>query len=258
MIDTHTHLYLSDSFPVDEGADAVCRALEAGVSKMIMPNIDVSSVSPLVDMASRYPDNVFMAMGLHPTEVRDTWAVDLEKIFSSLSLPGVRGIGEIGLDFYWDKTYAGQQCEAFEEQLRLAKETDLPVVIHQREALEETLASIVRVGVSSLPLVFHCFTGGKDDVRRIRSVVSDAYFGIGGVVTYKSAGNLREALSEIGINHILLETDSPYLAPVPKRGRRNESSYLRYIAECIAVELGIDFDSVDSVTTLNAESVFKL
>lgn len=259
MIDTHTHLYLSDNFPDSQADEAVERALEAGVNKMIMPNIDVSTVTPLVEMSMRYPAKVFIAMGLHPTEVRENWQSDLDKIFPSLSFPSVKGVGEIGLDFYWDKTFALQQTEAFEAQLKWALEYKLPVIIHQRDALDQTLASIFNIySTSFVPLVFHCFTGSSEDVRRIRSVVPDAYFGIGGVVTYKSASNLRQALSEIGIGHILLETDSPYLAPVPKRGRRNESSYLRYIAECIAAELNMDFAEVDAITSKNAERIFKL
>ncbi len=256
MIDTHTHPYL-EQFE-DGGAQAVERALEAGVTHMVLPNVDESSVAPILALHSRFPAVTSVAMGLHPTEVNADWRAALERILqgflTSPSAPRIVAIGEVGMDLYWDVTFRAEQAEAFAEQLRLAERHRLPVIIHCREALDDTLAVIARVK-PTVPLIFHSFTGSPEDVRRIREVCQP-WFGINGVVTYKNAQPLRDALPVIGLDRILLETDAPYLAPVPKRGRRNEPAYVAYVRDQVAASLSLDPADVDAATEANAKSIF--
>lgn len=257
MTDTHTHLY-DEAFAAD-GADgcvmAVQRAMQAGVSRFVMPNVDVASVGPMTQLASRFPDRVFTAIGLHPTELDAGWRDTLAEIMACMPEKGCVAIGEVGIDLYWDKSFRSEQMECFAEQLRIAEEKQLPVIIHCREALDETL-DVIKAHKGTLPkLIFHSFTGSPEDVKRIREVTG-AWFGINGVVTFKNAGALRESVPEIGLDHILLETDSPYLAPVPKRGRRNESAFLPYICDTVAELLSLAPDVVAQATDFNAEAVF--
>lgn len=258
MIDTHTHPYL-EQFEAG-GAEAVERALAAGVTHMVLPNVDESSVRPILDLHSRFPEQTSVAMGLHPTEVNGDWRPTLECILETFrndpSRPRIVAVGEVGMDLYWDKTFSREQADAFARQLRLAGEAGLPVIIHCREALEETLAVISEVR-PSVPLIFHSFTGSPDDVRRIREIC-DPWFGINGVVTYKNAQPLRDALPEIGLPRMLLETDAPYLAPVPKRGRRNEPAYVAYVRDQVADLLGVTPAEVDAATEANAKEIFKI
>lgn len=257
MIDTHTHLYMPDSYPGSEADAAVNNAIDAGVSTMIMPNVDTASIFPLEELRAKYPDNIYICMGLHPTEVTDSWRKDLDIIHSHLHSPGVVGIGEVGIDLYWEQEKRDAQIEAFSIQLGWASKYSLPVVIHQRAALPDTLDVIRRCKTDYIPaMVFHCFTEGIESVRQIRSTVPDAYFGIGGVCTFKNAPALREALHEIGIDHIVLETDAPYLAPVPHRGSRNESSYIPIIARTVATELNLPLETIISATETNTYRLF--
>ncbi len=259
MIDTHTHLYLQDAFPEQEGCDAVHRAIEAGVTRMIMPNVDTSSIASITAMRDKFPDNVFMAMGLHPTEVTDSWKHDLAIIEKHLDSVGMVGLGEIGMDLYWDASKRDHQIKAFKHQLEWAVERRLPVIIHQRKALQDTLDILKETDLEAIPaIIFHCFTEGVDSVRAIREIVPDAFFGIGGVVTFKNASDMKQAIPEIGIQRIVLETDAPWLAPVPHRGKRNESSYIPVIAGSIAEILGIPPTQVESTTTDNANQIFNL
>lgn len=254
MIDTHTHLYLPEFADQPDGpAAAVRRAVDAGVHSMIFPNVDLTTVQPLEELAARFPGVVYTAMGLHPTEVRDDWRDTLAAIDAHLG-DGSRhvAVGEIGIDLYWDATYRSQQMQAFDTQARHAARLGLPVIIHCREALSETLE--VLSGIPGLRAVFHSFGGDSADVDRIRRV-GDFYFGINGIVTFKNS-RLREVLPQIGLDRILLETDSPYLAPVPKRGRRNESAYLPYICAHIAQTLAVTSTEVDSATSANARDLF--
>ena len=257
MIDTHTHPYL-EQFE-SWGAVALERALAAGVTHMVLPNVDESSVRPILDLHSRFPEQTSVAMGLHPTEVKEDWRPTLDRILDTFrqdpSRPRIVAVGEVGMDLYWDKTFSREQAEAFAQQLRLAEEAGLPVIIHCREALEETLKVISEVR-PTVPLIFHSFTGSPDDVRRIREVC-DPWFGINGVVTYKNAQPLRDALPEIGLGRMLLETDAPYLAPVPKRGRRNEPAYVAYVRDQVAATLGVTPAEVDAATEANAKEIFK-
>lgn len=257
MIDTHTHLY-EEAFDSDGGGiAAVDRAVEAGVSHMVLPNVDASTVGPLLSLCSRRPEILFPAMGLHPTSVDDGWRQQFGRIENILRGGGFVAVGEVGMDLYWDKTFRKQQQEVFAAQLALASELKLPVIVHCREALEDTL-EVLRTHQGDMPrIVFHSFTLGKEEVRRIREV-ADVWFGINGVVTYKNAGALREAIPEIGIDRILLETDSPYLAPVPRRGRRNESALLCHIRDAVASAASLTASEVEKQTDANAVGFFSL
>lgn len=255
MIDTHTHLY-ENAFDADGGGRAaVERALAVGVSRFIIPNVDDATISPLLALRDECPDYVFPAMGLHPTSVDDSWCRRLESMEKMLRAGGFVAVGEVGVDLYWDKTYSKEQMEAFALQLRWAAELSLPVIIHCREALDETLEVISSFEGELPSLIFHSFTLGPDAVEKIRGVC-DPWFGINGVVTYKNAASLREAIPVIGLPRLLLETDSPYLAPVPKRGRRNESSLLPYIRDAVADALQVSPEEVERATDSNALHLF--
>lgn len=268
MIDTHTHLYLSE-FNVDGDSPgaAVDRAVAAGVTTLVMPNVDLSTIDQLHELAVIRPDAVRMAMGFHPTEVGPGWNEAVDRIESELRGPLTEryvAIGEIGIDLYWDATYRSEQMDAFDRQARLGAELGLPLIIHCRNGLDETLEVLEGLAMTPPAVVMHCFGGTAADVVEIRrraSVVPEIFFGIGGVVTFKKS-ILPEALPEIGLDHIVLETDSPYLAPVPHRGKRNESSYLPHIANKIGSILLPDMSeadalsTVDTVTTANALRLF--
>lgn len=258
MTDTHTHIYMSDYD--GELPDPVLRAMDAGVTRMVFPCVDLASLEPLSDLAVRYPDNIRTAIGLHPTEVKEDYRDVLDEMERTLrENPGrFSAIGEVGIDLYWDNSRRVEQSEAFERQLGWAREFSLPVIIHCREGLDDTLDILSRFakGEPLPPLIFHSFTGSEADVRRIREVC-DPWFGINGVVTFKNAPALREALPAIGIDRILLETDSPWLAPVPKRGGRNESAYIPYIRDRIAEVLAIPPAEVERVTDGSAAMLFR-
>lgn len=254
MIDTHTHLYLPEF--EDGGREAVTRALGAGVTHLVFPNVDSATIAPMMELHRSFPETTSVAMGLHPTEVGDDWQQILSEMESMITGGGFVAVGEVGMDLYWDKSRLSDQLAAFAAQLRIAGRYRLPVIIHCREALEETLSVIAEVN-PTVPLIFHSFTGTVENVRRIREVC-DPMFGINGVVTFKNARELREALPGIGLDHILLETDSPYLAPVPHRGKRNESSYLGNIRNQIASTLGVTPETVDCATEANTRKIFNL
>lgn len=253
MTDTHTHLYMADAYEGD-CVGAIDRAIAAGVDRMVFPCVDIRSIEPMRELASRYPDNIRLALGLHPTELGDNWISDIETM--ERMLPGeFAAVGEIGIDLYHDSSGLGRQREAFARQLSWARRYSLPVIIHCREGLEDTLDVIRRTGSENLRLIFHSFTGTAKDVARIREVC-DPWFGINGVVTFKNAPALREALPHIGIDRILLETDSPWLSPAPKRGQRNESSRIPLIRDCVAATLGISPGEVERVTDESADALF--
>ena len=257
MTDTHTHLYLEE-FDADGQEAAVQRALSAGVSRMIFPNVDASTVGRAMSLQAQFSDCTRFAMGLHPTEVDADWQPTVEAMRTHFSNAGCVAVGEVGIDLYWDKSKRELQMDAFRYQLRLARELDLPVIIHCREALDEVLECIAAEDASRQPMVFHSFTGTADDARRIIEAVPGAMFGINGVVTFKNASSLREALPVIGIGRIVLETDSPYLAPVPHRGRRNESAYLPEVCRMVASVLDLPAANVEHITDANASALFNL
>lgn len=262
MIDTHTHIY-GPEFSIEgqtgdsmEGQIAtIDRALAAGVDMMVLPAVDRSSVGPMKKLHALRPDNTALAMGLHPTEVKENWRDELSYLMSVLN-DGSHyvAVGEIGVDLYWDKTFESEQMEVFDRQLAEASRLSMPVIIHQREALDRTLE--VLSGHPDVRAVFHSFGGSVADVERIRRL-GDYYFGINGIVTFKNSG-LASVLPAIGIDRILTETDSPYLAPVPRRGRRNESAYIPYIVDKIADSLSLDKFETALATTDNAKIFFKL
>lgn len=264
MIDTHTHLYLSE-FNVDGDSPgaAVDRAVEAGVTTLVMPNVDISTIDPMKRLADERPEVVRLAMGLHPTELGDDWSADVDRIEAELRNPGnyrYIAVGEVGIDLYWDDSQCHEQMLAFDRQARLAAELKMPLIIHCRNGLDETLEVLEGLQVPPQAIVMHCFGGTEADVDTIRrraSAIPEIYFGIGGVVTFKKS-TLPDTLPAIGLDHIVLETDSPYLAPVPKRGRRNESANLPYTAAKIADTFGIGVDDIDRITTANAQRLFPL
>ena len=255
LIDTHTHLYLDD-FSSEESA-VVERAISAGVQKLVFPNVDISTVEPMRKLHDCFPDNIFMAMGLHPTEVDGAWGDTLGVVEKELikHRNDYIAIGEIGIDLYWDKTYKDQQMEVFSIQVEWANKYNLPIIIHCREGLSEVLE--VLKNASSVPTgVFHSLGGTIEDVEAIRSI-GDFYFGINGIVTFKNS-KLKNVLPAIGADRILLETDSPYLAPVPYRGKRNVSAYIVKTAQTVSEALDIPFEKVAELTSENAERLFKL
>ena len=258
MTDTHTHLY-SRQYG-DDAAGAVERALAAGVKHLVLPNVDRDSIGPLLELHRLYPECTSVAMGLHPTDITDAWPKDLKEIERRLDTERCVAVGEVGMDLYHDRSRREEQREVFARQLRMAIERGLPVIIHCREALEDTLAvlrSVEAEGRGLPQLVFHSFTGSADDVRCIREVC-DPMFGINGVVTFKNSVPLQEAVPVIGIECIVLETDSPYLAPVPYRGKRNESAYLPEVCLKVAQLIGMTPVQVETETDANARRLFGL
>ncbi|MCM1291526.1 MAG: TatD family hydrolase [Prevotella sp.] len=256
MIDTHTHIYLREDFE-DKVTDVIKRALGAGVRCFVFPNIDQGSVDDIIAAHINNKAVTKIAAGLHPTEVREDWRAVTDEIFERLSACDIVAVGEVGIDLYWDRTYREVQMDAFEYQLYKAYEKGLPAIIHCREGLDEVLEVFRRLGDNLPVVVFHSFTYGPDAVEMIRDV-TDAYFGINGVVTFKNASEVRESVKRIGLERILLETDSPYLAPVPHRGKRNESCYLGLIRDKIAEVLGVSSREVEDATDRNAVKVFGL
>lgn len=254
MIDTHTHPYL-EQFE-DGGAEAVKRAIDAGVTHLVLPNVDGSSIAPMKRLHSLFPENTSMAMGLHPTEVGDDWAMVVDDMERLLENGDYVAVGEVGIDLYWDKSHKEAQMDAFRRQLQMAERLHLPVIIHCREALDETLDVIKEVR-PTVTLIFHSFTGSGEDVRKIRKICNPV-FGINGVVTFKNADSIREALPIIGKDYILLETDAPYLAPVPHRGKRNEPAYVVSTCRKVAEVLGLSPKELEEITDRNATQIFNL
>ena len=252
LIDTHAHLYLKD---FDGDRESMIRnAVNRGVEKMLMPNIDRSSISPMNDLASRFPDNCYPMMGLHPVSVRENFMDELAVVKSELEKGIYYGIGETGIDLYWATKYLRQQCIAFEEQIRLALQYGLPVIIHARKSFEEIFEVLEGFRATSLTGIFHAFSGDMALAERV--VEMGFLLGIGGIVTFTKAG-LDAVVQNIDLKHIVLETDSPYLTPAPLRGKRNESAYLYLIAESVAKLKKIHTDEVARITTGNALSVFN-
>lgn len=247
--DTHTHLYYAENAP-----DVVNRALESGVDRLIMPGVDLGAIKPMKTLADHFPNNIRLTMGLHPTEVKEDADDVLDAILTELQNDKrYIGVGEIGIDLYWDKTFREKQMQVFDRQLEAASQMSLPVIIHCREGLDETLE--VLESYPNVNRVFHCFSGNIGDVERILSQHETSYFGIGGVVTFKNS-TLRNTLCAIPHNRILLETDSPYLAPVPYRGKTNESAYLPYVARSVAETLAYSLEEVASLTASNSKQLF--
>lgn len=254
IVDTHTHLYLPQF--QQENDEVVRRAINAGVERLIFPNVDLETIEPMRALHDHFPQNIYLAMGLHPTEIKEEWEPQLQCIFEEFEKnpQDYIAVGEIGMDLYWEKDSIERQREVFSRQLELASEHQLPVIIHSRDALGETL-NIMRDKDLSAGAVFHSFGGTEEDIKKIRDT-GDFYFGINGIVTFKNSG-LKSILPSIGIDRIVLETDSPYLAPVPKRGKRNESSYIVNVATEVAAALNLTYEEVCERTTENAFRLFS-
>ncbi len=257
FIDTHTHLYLPEFDDDGHGAKAVERAIETGVGHMIFPNVDLTTIVPMKRLHSDFPEQTSMAMGFHPTEVDANWVENLKVVENELfqNSDEYVGVGEIGIDLYWDKTFVEQQMQALERQFEWAVNLDKPVIIHCREGLEQTLE--VMQEFPELRGVMHSFGGTCSDVERVLKINERMMFGINGIVTFKNS-KVRESLPAIGVERLLLETDSPYLAPVPFRGKRCESAMLIHTAGHIASYLGLPSGELADVTTKNARSLFRI
>ena len=252
LIDTHTHLYLKD---FDEDIDEVItRGVAAGIKKFYLPAIDSSKTSRVFSLQEKYPDNCFAMVGLHPCSVKADYKKELSMVYNSLSTTRYSGIGETGLDFYWDRTFEKEQYLALEKQLEWAIEFSSPIILHTRNATQETIDVIKPYAAKGVKGIFHCFGGTLSEAEQI--IEMGFYLGIGGVVTYKNSG-LDKVLAEVNLKYVVLETDSPYLTPVPFRGKRNESSYLKYVANKVAEIKGVSVEDVGEITTRNAEKVFN-
>ncbi len=253
LIDTHTHLYL-EQFNKDRH-DVVESAINKGIDTLLLPNIDRNSIEPMLQLCRDFPQNCYPMMGLHPTSVGSDYQEQLHIVETELKQGKYIAVGEIGLDFYWDKTFKSQQLDAFRLQLRLAIQHDLPVAIHTRDAFPEILDIVESEHKGKLRGVFHCFTGGPVEAERILEM--DMLMGIGGVLTFKKSG-LDAIVADIPLTHLLLETDAPFLAPAPFRGKRNESAYLLYVAKKLAEVKKIPLDTLAETCTANAKNLFKL
>ncbi|MCX4331144.1 MAG: TatD family hydrolase [Muribaculaceae bacterium] len=258
MIDTHTHLYLP-KFGDDKCA-AIDRALAAGVELMVLPGVDADSIGPMRELHSLRPEATAICCGLHPTEIKpESWRDHCERVEAELTAHAADyvAVGEIGLDLYWDKSQLGLQLEAVEAQLDLADRLGLPAVIHCRDAMARML-DVMDARAGRLPhMVFHCYSGTADDVAALRRRQAEVMFGIGGVLTFKNSP-LPDIVPLMGLDHILLETDAPWLAPVPRRGKRNESAYIPYVADRLADIFGVSPAEVDARTTRAALNFFRL
>lgn len=254
LTDTHTHLYLEQ---FDNDIDATIeRAKDHNVHRIFLPNIDSSTTERMLQLTDNYPDVCFPMMGLHPCSVNENFQKEIEHIEQWLSKRKFYAIGEIGIDLYWDKTYLSQQQEAFRIQIDLAKKHQLPIVIHARESFEEIFEIVDEMNDENLTGIFHCFTGTEEQANHIINY-KGFKLGIGGVVTFKKAG-LDKTLENIDPKHLVLETDSPYLAPAPFRGKRNESAYTLHIAEKLSHIYNLEIDEIATITTQNSKDIFGI
>ncbi|MBD3581870.1 TatD family hydrolase [Flavobacterium selenitireducens] len=252
--DTHTHIY-SEEFADDKGA-MMQRAFDAGVRRLFVPSIDSTYTEKMYAMEADYPDNVFLMMGLHPVYVKpETWEAELAFVEAELERRKFYAIGEIGIDLYWDKSTLGIQQQAFVRQIRLAKKYQLPINIHGRESFDEIFEILESEKADDLFGIFHCFTG--DQAQAERAISLGMKLGIGGVATFKN-GKIDQFLAEIPIENIVLETDAPYLAPVPFRGKRNESAYILNVARKLSELYNLPIDAIARITTENSKNVYGI
>ncbi len=253
ITDTHTHLY-SDAFAEDQ-KEMIQRAIEQGVSRFFIPAIDSTYTNAMLELENNFNENVFLMMGLHPTSVKDNYKDELAHVEEMLSKRSFFAIGEIGIDLYWDTSTLEIQKEAFKHQIQLAKKYKLPIVIHCRDAFDEIFEVLETEKADDLFGIFHCFTGTKEQAER--AISYNMKLGIGGVVTFKN-GKIDQFLNEIDLKNIVLETDSPYLAPKPYRGKRNESSYIIKVLEKLSLLYGIPEEKIAEITTQNSQDIFKI
>ena len=253
ITDTHTHLY-SEAFDTDR-TEIIERALAVGVTRFFIPAIDSSYTKAMYALEKSYPNNMFLMMGVHPTHVKDNYLEELSHVKEQLQLRKFIAIGEIGIDLFWDQRMLKPQQVMFRAQIQLAKQYKLPIVIHCREAFDEVFEILEEEKGPDLFGIFHCFTGTLAQAQR--AISYNMKLGIGGVVTFKN-GKIDQFLNQIDLKHIVLETDAPYLSPVPHRGKRNESSYILYVLEKLSDIYGVSKNSIAEITTQNSKSVFKL
>jgi len=253
MIDTHAHIY-SAEFDNDQ-KDMIFRSKEAEVSCILMPAIDALTHDKMLRTEKDFPGFCYSMMGVHPCSISENYKKELKIAEDFFSKRKFVAVGETGLDFYWDVTYKKEQYDAFNQQIEWALQYDVPVVIHSRNSTDECIETVAAHQQGKLKGVFHCFSGNAEQAKKIIDL--GFYLGIGGVVTFKNSG-LDKVIKEIGLSHVVLETDAPYLAPVPFRGKRNECSYLKYVAEKLAMVAELDAKEVERITTGNAEKLFSL
>lgn len=251
MIDTHTHINCIDDFSIDE---ILKNASDNGVEKLIVPSAYASDIDIVAELASKY-ENVYGLLGVHPSEVKD-WTDDLiDKIKKCAKSPKIVGIGEIGLDYYWDKSFNDLQKEVFIKQINLANELNFPISVHDREAHKDSFDILTEFNKNSI-VIMHCFSGSVEFMHEC--VKQGWYIAIGGVVTFKNAIKMKEVAKEVPLDKLLIETDAPYLSPVPYRGKTNQPAYVKYVAEEIANLRNTSFEEIDEQTTKNAKLVFKI
>lgn len=253
LTDTHTHLYYETD--PQKLVELMKRSLDNKVSRLFLPNVDTESIPLVFGLAEQYPDNCFPMLGLHPCDVKENFKDELAQINNEILTRKIYAIGEIGIDLHWDKTTLVIQQEAFRAQIAWAKQMGLPIVIHCREAFDEIYEILEDVKDDKLRGIFHCFTGTSDQAKRV--IELGFYLGIGGVLTYKNSG-LDKVVQDIPIEHLVLETDSPYLTPVPFRGKQNESSYLIYVAQKLADLKQISLEELAEITTRNSKTIFGI
>jgi len=253
LTDTHTHLYLQQFD--DDRDEVILEAISKNIERFFIPAIDSTYYSAMYDLEKKFPNNIFLMAGLHPTHVKENYMEEFHLVTKLLSERKFYAIGEIGIDLYWDRTFLQQQQDVFKKQIKLAKKLHLPIVIHCREAFEEIFDILDEESNDQLYGIFHCFTGTIEQARR--AISYNMKLGIGGVVTFKN-GKIDKFLNEISLNNIVLETDAPYLAPMPYRGKRNESSYLTHIVDKLGAIYGVSSEDIAKITTENSVDVFGI
>lgn len=253
LTDTHTHLYL-DQFDEDRD-EVITRAINQGVQRIFLPNIDSTTTAAMNALCAQFPKNCFPMMGLHPCSVKNNWQDELDHVKAELDTGRYCAVGEIGMDLYWDKTHLAEQKQAFATQTEWAKELKLPIVIHVRDSFNETFEVVEALNDHNLTGIFHCFTGTLQQAQRIIDF-GGFKLGIGGVVTFKNSG-LDEIVKQIPLKHLVLETDAPYLTPAPYRGKRNETGYVILVAEKLAEIYDLSVSEIASITTQNSIEVFR-
>ncbi|MCI2228796.1 TatD family hydrolase [Polaribacter sp. MSW13] len=253
ITDTHTHLY-SSQFN-DDRAEMIQRAKNAGVSRFFIPAIDASYTERMLRLEKEYPNDIFLMMGLHPTSVKENYLEELTHVKKWIDQRDFYAIGEIGMDLYWDKTFFKEQQEAFKTQIQWAKEKKMPINIHCRDAFDEVFEVLESEKSDDLRGIFHCFTGTLEQAKQ--AISYNMKLGIGGVATFKN-GKIDKFLNEIDLQHIVLETDAPYLAPTPYRGKRNESAYITKVVDKLVDIYGLSFDEIAAITTQNSKDIFGI
>jgi TatD DNase family protein len=253
ITDTHTHLY-SEAFDEDR-KEMIERAIKSKVSRFFIPAIDSTYTEAMFQLEKDFPDNVFLMMGLHPTHVKENYKQELKHVEGMLAQRQFYAVGEIGIDLYWDKSTLGIQQEAFKYQIKLAKQYKLPIVIHCREAFDEIFEVLDQEKSEDLFGIFHCFAGNLEQAHQ--AISYNMKLGIGGVATFKN-GKIDQFLNQIDLKHIVLETDSPYLAPVPFRGKRNESAYIIKVLEKLSLIYGVSEEQIAIITTQNSKDIFNI